>query len=419
MQVPAPTLLVAASLALSSAALAVADQRAGSQAPAGAVEPSSEPGPIDVWTSGVGGYHTYRIPSVIATRSGALLAFCEGRKSGRGDTGDIDLLRKRSTDGGQTWSAHSVVWDAGPHVCGNPCPVVDARTGRIHLLLTHNLGQDSEREIIDGTSEGSRTVWVLTSDDEGATWSAPRELTDTTKRPDWTWYATGPGVGVQLTRGAHAGRFVVPCDHIEAGSKRYFSHVILSDDGGATWRIGGASARDRLNECQAAELSDGSLVLNMRNYDRAKRARAVARSTDGGETFGPVTWDEALPEPICQAGLIALDVTHAGAHDAHQAPNAGDGVPAAERARRLVFSNPASPDQRERMTLKASDDGGVSWREVAVLHAGPAAYSCLVALPAADGAPRVGCLFERGTAHPYEHISFSRCAVPGPASTAK
>lgn len=359
--------------------------------------------PVTVWTSGEGGYHTYRIPSVLRAPSGALLAFCEGRKRGRGDSGDIDLVSKRSHDGGRTWSETQVLWDDREHVCGNPCPVVDARTGRVHLFLTHNLGQDTEREIIDGASEGSRTVWVLTSDDDGVTWSAPRDVTPSTKRADWTWYATGPGVGIQLTRGAHAGRLVIPCDHIEAGTKQYFSHVLLSDDAGATWRIGGAPPRDQLNECQVAELADGALVLNMRNYDRAQRTRAVARSTDGGENFGAVTWDAGLPEPICQAGLVALDVPRAFDSDSER------GTPATER--RLCFSNPASAERRERMTLKASDDGGATWREVAVLHAGPAAYSCLVALPAVastgPATPRVGCLYECGTAQPYERIAFA------------
>ncbi len=346
-----------------------------------------------VWTSGEGGYHTYRIPSVVRAASGDLLAFCEGRKNGSGDTGDIDLLQKRSTDGGRTWGETTVVWDDGDHVAGNPCPVLDARTGKLVLLLTHNLGQDTENEIIAGTAEGTRTIWSTTSADHGATWSAPKELTASVKRPDWTWYATGPGVGIQLTRGEYAGRLVIPCDHIERETKRYFSHVILSDDGGATWRIGGISPRDQLNECQVAELTDGSLVLNMRNYDRKHRLRAVTRSRDGGASFDSVTWDEALPEPICQAGLVALEV--------------GDAAP-----RRLVFSNPASKTRRERMTLKASDDGGASWREVAVLHAGPAAYSCLVPLPAVDGVPVAGCLYECGSAHPYERIVFAVRAVP-------
>lgn len=356
---------------------------------------------VDVWTSGEGGYHTYRIPAVLRAPDGALLAFCEGRKSGRGDTGDIDLLMKRSADGGATWSEQRVLWDDGDNVCGNPCPVLDWDTGMIFLFLTHNLGHDHESEIISGTSEGTRTVWVMTSADGGARWSAPREVTDSTKRKDWTWYATGPGVGIQLEVGRHAGRLVIPCDHIEADSRRYYSHVLLSDDHGATWRIGGRSRRDQLNECQVAELDSGELVLNMRNYNRQKQARAVSRSTDGGESFGEVTWDETLPEPICQAGMVTVCASRGG------------GVV----ERWLAFSNPASPNRRERMLVRVSYDGGRGWHTAALLHGQAAAYSCLVDL-SAGSSNAVGCLYERGQESPYERITFQRVALSPPRPTA-
>ncbi len=355
---------------------------------AAAQSPAQSP-PVPVWIAGEGGYHTYRIPAIARAPAGDLLAFCEGRRGGLGDSGDIDLLMRRSTDGGTTWSQQRVLWDDGENVCGNPCPVVDVETGAIHLFATHNLGSDREGQIIAGTATGTRTVWILSSEDGGATWSKPREVTGSTKRADWTWYATGPGIGIQLEHGEHAGRLVVPCDHIVAESKRYFSHVLLSDDHGKTWRIGGSSTRDQLNECQVAELAGGELVLNMRNYDRRKRARAITRSQDGGDTWGEVTWDESLPEPICQAGLIAFDIE-------------GD-----TPVRRMVFSNPASPDRRERMTLRASDDGGKTWTTLGILHDGPAAYSCLVTLDE-KGAPGVGCLFECGVKAPYELIVFAR-----------
>ena len=356
---------------------------------------------VDVWTSGEGGYHTYRIPAVLRAPDGGLLAFCEGRKGGRGDTGDIDLLLKRSADGGATWGEQRVLWDDGDNVCGNPCPVLDRDTGMIFLFLTHNLGHDHESEIISGTSEGTRTVWVMTSADGGARWSPPREVTDSTKRKDWTWYATGPGVGIQLEVGRHAGRLVIPCDHIEADSRRYYSHVLLSDDHGATWRIGGRSQRDQLNECQVAELDSGELVLNMRNYNRQKQARAVARSTDGGESFGEVTWDETLPEPICQAGMVTVCASRGG------------GVV----ERWLAFSNPASPNRRERMLVRVSYDGGRGWHTAALLHGQAAAYSCLVDL-SEGGSNAVGCLYERGQKSPYERITFQRIELAPPRPTA-
>ena len=168
---------------------------------------------FDVFTSGQDGYHTYRIPAVIRARNGTLLAFCEGRKSGGGDSGDIDLLLKRSTDGGRTWSGAQVVWDDETNTCGNPCPVLDESTGTLWLLLTHNIGTDRERDIAARTAKGTRTVWVANSKDHGASWTKPVEITSATKDPSWTWYATGPGVGIQIKNGPHAGRLVIPCDH--------------------------------------------------------------------------------------------------------------------------------------------------------------------------------------------------------------
>ena len=333
----------------------------------------------EVFTSGTGGYHTFRIPALLSTDDGTLLAFAEGRKGGRGDSGDIDLVLRRSTDGGKTWGDLEVLWDDENNTCGNPCPVLDHTTGTIHLLLTRNLGIDTEPEIINQTSEGTRTVWVATSADHGQTWTAPRELTDSTKLPNWTWYATGPGNGIQLRSGDHAGRMIVPCDHIEAGTKKYYSHAIVSDDHGATWRIAGRTPTDQVNECAVAELEDGTLLLNMRNYDRSQRSRALARSRDGGETWSTLTRHADLPEPICQASMIAVD-----------------------EGRRLIFSNPASPNGRVAMTVKESLDGGRSWTTIRQLHAGPSAYSSLART--ADG--NIACLYEAGERSPYESIRF-------------
>src|SRR5262245_12934459 len=214
-----------------------------------------------VFVAGEGGYHTYRIPSLIVTKKGTLLAFCEGRKNGRGDTGDIDLVLKRSLDGGKTWQPQQVVWDEGTNTCGNPCPVVDARTGTIWLLLTHNLGKDTEAKIVDGTSQGTRGVWVTHSTDDGVTWAKPAEITKDVKLKEWTWYATGPGVGIQLKNG----RLVIPCDNKVAQTKARQSHVIYSDDRGATWKLGGVVGPN-CNESQVIERSDGTLLLNMRSY---------------------------------------------------------------------------------------------------------------------------------------------------------
>jgi sialidase-1 len=257
---------------------------------------------------------------------------------------------------------------------------MDRATGTIWLFSTQNAGTDREKDIIAGTSSGSRTVWVMKTTDEGMTWSAPIEITTSVKVPGWTWYATGPGVGIQTT----TGRFVIPANHAEAeGVHR--SHLILSDDGGQTWKLG-ASADAGTNESQVVELSNGNLMLNMRNHPpRPENFRMVATSEDGGGTLSKATPDSALVEPPAQASLFRL--TTSKTHDRN----------------RLLFANPAST-RRERMTVRLSYDEGTTWPVSRVLHEGPAAYSSLVVLR--DNS--IGVLFERGASSPYERVTFAR-----------
>lgn len=334
-----------------------------------------------LFRSGEEGYKCFRIPAIVTTGEGTVLAFAEGRKNGCGDTGNIDLVVKRSEDGGITWSALSVVWDDGDNVCGNPAPVADRKTGNIILLSTWNLGSDHESQIIDGTSRDTRRIFALTSTDDGRSWSAAKEITRTVKRPDWTWYATGPVNGIQVGKGKYKGRLVIPCDHIEAGTKKYFSHTIHSDDGGATWSLGGSTPADQVNESTVAELPGGRLMLNMRNYTSV-RIRQTSVSSDGGESWSALKGDTALIEPVCQASLLSYK----------------------PRFRRpvLAFSNPASQASRTSMTVRISIDGGESWKLKQVIHDGPAAYSNLVALPNGN----LACLYEAGIRSPYEGIVF-------------
>jgi len=333
----------------------------------------------DIFVAGEGGYHAYRIPALIVTAQGTVLAFCEGRKKGTSDTGDIDLVLKRSLDNGATWQPIQIVADDSTNTIGNPCPVVDRDTGAIWLPLTRNLGSDTEDRIKNGTSKESRTVWISKSTDDGATWSRPEEITKTTKLPNWTWYATGPGVGIQL----RGGRLVVPCDHCLAGSKMRQSHVVLSDDHGATWKLGGVVS-DNMNECQVVELGEGSLLLNMRSYQGRNR-RAIATSTDGGLTWSTPTDDPALIEPVCQASLLRLTDSRTGGKN------------------RLLFSNPAGT-KRENMTVRVSHDEGQTWPTSKTLHAGPSGYSCLTVLPDLS----IGCFYERGEKRYSEKITFAR-----------
>jgi sialidase-1 len=333
----------------------------------------------DIFVSGTEGYHTFRIPALLVTPKGTLLAFCEGRKTGRGDSGDIDLVLKRSTDGGKNWSKLQVVADDGENTIGNPCPVVERSTGTIWLLLTYNLGKDTEKTIRDGTSKGTRGVWVTKSDDDGKTWSKPADITKDVKDPKWTWYATGPGVGIQTT----SGRLVIPCDHTESKTKVNRSHIIYSDDRGKSWKKGGVLG-EKTNECQVVERGDKTLLLNMRSY-HGKNRRAIATSKDGGLTWSDVKLDEGLIEPICQASLIAFSARARDDKDL------------------LIFSNPAST-KREKMTVRLSRDGGKSWRVSKEIYEGPSAYSCL----ATTKDENVLCLYERGKKSAYERITLAR-----------
>lgn len=341
---------------------------------------ASEPVQVEVYLSGQDGYHTYRIPAIVRTQKGTLLAFAEGRRHSARDWGDIDVLVKRSTDGGLTWSSAITVADLGEDTVGNPAPVVDRRTGTIWLLLTRNPGQVRERDILPGLSGPTRTVWLTYSKDDGRSWAPPVEITAAVKRPEWSWYATGPVNGIQL----RSGRLVIPCDHVVAGDlAQRFSHVIYSDDGGKTWRVGGSAGPD-CNESTVVELSDGALMLNMRSY-AGKNRRAVSLSRDGGLTWSPPQLDETLIEPVCQASLIRFGK---------------------KRPAMLLFSNPAST-RRVNMTIRLSRDEGKSWTAAKTIHEGPSAYSNLVELKG----NMIGLLYERGDKGPYERITFARLSL--------
>lgn len=334
-----------------------------------------------IFSSGEDGYKCFRIPVILSTVKGTLLAFAEGRKKNCGDAGDIDLVLKRSFDNGSTWGPLQLVWSDNENTCGNPAPVVDKKTGKIVLLSTWNLGTDHEPAIIDQTSKDTRRIFILSSMDDGETWTSPREITSAIKLPEWTWYATGPVNGIQLESGKHKGRLVIPCDHIEAGTKKYFSHVIYSDNGGDDWKLGGSTPEDKVNECTVAELPKGVLMLNMRNYS-SLRARKISLSKDGGQTWSFPVSDTTLIEPVCQASLFAV-------RNKSKKPV-------------LVFSNPANAARRTHMTIQFSYDLGRSWKKKILVWEGPSAYSNLVYMK--NG--KLGLLYEAGEKSAYEGISF-------------
>jgi sialidase-1 len=343
-----------------------------------------------LFVQGVGGYNNYRIPSLLTTQPGTLLAFCEAREAG--DSSDIDLVLRRSGDGGKTWSRKQVVWNQGRNVCGNPCPVQDRDTGVIWLLLTWNDSSFSNAELHQGKRGADRRVFVCYSEDDGNTWSEPKDITKTTKKENWWWYATGPGVGIQLQQAPYKGRLVIPCDH--TSEKGYGSHVIYSDDHGKSWQLGG-SVIGGCNECQVVELADGRLMLNMRMQKNGQGKRGIATSTDGGETWSKFKLDSTLIEPVCQASFLRYTLASDNGKN------------------RLLFSNPASAPapgktrgDRVKMTVRLSYDEGKTWPVSKLLHEGPSAYSCLTVLPDGD----IGCLYEGGETK-YGKIVFARFSL--------
>ncbi len=337
----------------------------------------------DVYTSGTDGYAIFRIPSIVATTSGTLLAFAEGRKDDGSDTGRIDTVLRRSFDGGETWGPLQLVWSDGENTCGNPAPVVDKKTGRIILLNTWNRGDDKEKEIAERTSRDTRRVFVSYSTDDGATWGGRKEITSSVKEADWRWYATGPCHGIQ----AEDGQLIIPCNHTEGSRSDQslsYSHVITSSDGGDTWELGGSTGR-MTNESTVAQLADGRLLLNSRSYHGVNR-RAVSWSEDGGKSWdGPYLYPQLI-EPVCQASLLKISYQDKPVY---------------------LFSNPASK-KRENLTVRISRDECMSWSGGLELHHGFSAYSDLVSLPG----DRVGCLYERDIdGKSYGRITFARFSV--------
>jgi sialidase-1 len=353
------------------------------------------------FAEGEGGYHTFRIPAVVRTRAGTLLAFAEGRVNSAGDSGDIDTVVRRSTDGGCTWGPLEVVENAGTDTAGNPSPVV-LSSGRIVLLTTRNAGTVNQTQIVTGqvTAAQSRRPYVQYSDDDGCGWSSPVDITDQVKPANWRWYATGPGHAVQLQHGVHSGRIVVPANHTYAppdgskdtGAEKQYNggHDIYSDDGGASWHVGfvdeNANGYLNPNETTVTELPDGRLYFNARNDSTAPAHRTDAYSSDGGQTLDkPYRPQGTIATAICQGSVLQL--SH---HDV------------------MVESGPLSPaNDRVNMTVRTSRDGGVTWQAAKTLTGLPAAYSDLVQIDAGT----VGVLYETGDFSAYTTITLQRVAI--------
>lgn len=352
-----------------------------------------EPEFADVFAAGEGQFKSIRIPAVVVSKQGAVLAFAEGRAQAT-DQAQNKIVFKRSADGGKTWGALQVIAADGANSLNNPTAVVEQKSGRVWLMYQRIPAH--LREASKGTATGYEGTnvyrnFLIWSDDDGVTWSAPQEVTRSTKRAtNATTIASGPGIGIQLTRGAHKGRLIFPFN--EGPFWQWNNYAAFSDDGGKTWRTGenvpGAmltdakgKTRSQINEVQMAELSDGSVLLNSRQF-AGKAVRKTAVSRDGGETWSPVTDVPELRDPSCMSSLLRYSFA--------------DG----KEKNVLLFSHPDSA-KRDNGTIHASFDDGKSWPVKKVLWPGSFAYSVLTRLP--DGT--IGCLFESDN---YGRIVFAR-----------
>ena len=336
------------------------------------------------------GYPCYRIPAIVKAANGDLLAIAEGRKNGCGDFGDVDILMRSSSDNGKTWSPQKVIADFGNLQAGNPCPVLDELdpafpNGR--LLLFYNTGIADEAKTRNG--KGLREVLYISSTDHGKTWSAPENITAQVHKPnrpdlnptynfkeDWRTHAVTPGHALQIKRGQYKGRLFIPANHSKGPAQDHFqdyrAYAFYSDDHGKTWQISEDVNIPSSNESIAVELSDGSILQNIRYQSGEQKNRLVATSKNGGQHWDTVYVEKQLPDPVCQASIIDY-ITPKG-------------------KRVLLFSNPNSQKAREKMTVRVSYDDGKTWLIKRQIRSGASAYSDLVICENNE----IGLLYEHG-----------------------
>lgn len=357
---------------------------------------AAEPEFTDVFLSGQEGYVSIRIPAVLVTKQGTVLAFAEGRQRPK-DQAENDIVFKRSTDGGKSWSRLQVIHEDGTNSLNNPTAVQDEKTGRIFLMYQRIPGHLTEhsKEIALG-AEGpdvyrNLLVW---SDDDGLTWSKPLDVTASTKRPERaTTIASGPGIGIQLTRGPHKGRLIMPFN--EGPFWKWQNFAVYSDDSGKTWQYGAdvpspmlpdgkGGERSQINEVQMVELSDGSVRMSSRQFS-GNKVRRTSISRDGGATWSKVEELPDLRDPSCMQGILRYSFDDA----------AGKG--------RLIHTGPDSM-KRDHGTVYLSTDDGATWPIKRLLWSESFAYSVPAKL--ADG--QVGVLFE---ADNYGRIVLARFPI--------
>lgn len=341
----------------------------------------------EVFPPKLNGIARYRIPGIVVTSKGTVLAYCEARRNNSKDWGEIEVHLRRSTDGGQTWQpsrhiAHKAERIEGnPHqkddqgareqTVNNPVAIVDRQTGSIEFLYCVNYVR----------------CFSMRSTDDGVTWSQPVEITATFEpfrsKYDWKAIATGPGHGILRK----SGRLVVPIWLAYGGigdHKPSAAATIYSDDHGRTWKAGELCLPNEgdlgnPNETMITELSDGRVLFVSRSVSQTSR-KIVTTSADGATSWSKPVFHDQLWEPICMASIVSHPTGVLLFSNPHTLPLDKEGKPV-----------PAGRGKRENLCIKLSRDDGQTWPINKVLDGGKAAYSDLAVLP--DGT--VLCLYER------------------------
>ena len=324
------------------------------------------------------GVDTYRIPGLARMKDGRLIAVYDIRWNTYYDLqADIDIGFQTSGDGGRTWSRMKVAMDLGEYGglpkdqngCGDPCVLVNERTGNIFIFAIWAHGQEGQASIFSsrtGLAPGEvAQIVMVKSTDGGRTWSSPVNITPMVKDPASSTLFQGPGCGITMSDGT----LVVPIQEWDK-DKVPSAGIMYSKDGGETWTKT-AMAVDHVCEDQVVELQPGVLMLNMRNYGNQDRTRKVYVSSDLGATWTPHASNDVLIEPVCQASILKAGNT-------------------------LLFANPASTRTRNMFTVKASSDFGNTWPHALLLdEEGGWGYSCMAMIDE----DTVGILYEGSTSH--------------------
>ena len=331
---------------------------------------------VPVYVAGTEGYKSFRIPAIVETKNGDLLAFCEGRVDGGADFGNIKIVLKRSTDNGKTWSALQVVASNDTLQAGNPAPVMDLTDPRYpqgRIFLFYNTGNGHEMEMRKGI--GHRDVLYKTSIDNGKTWSEPTDITLQVNRiyqpqinplwnfkEDWRTYANTPGHALQFDEGKYKGRIYVAANHSSGNPKPelrdYHAHGFYTDDHGETFHLSETVPFEGSNESTAAQLTNNSLMMNSRN--QTGKYRVVSLSKDGGETWDTTYVDHNLPDPICEGSLLNIGTKN--------------------KKSILAFCNNDNKEKRDSLTLRISFDEGKTWKKKFLIEPKGTDYSDLVKL---------------------------------------